>query len=147
MNFPKRYLSKFAVRRSPFSLIRAPALPPGVLAVAAAFPHFNHADAGAGDSAVACAAPVKPRPLFLRLALNIPRLPRCPKYRAISLNDLNSARARLKPEPVAAFMRARGRAAFAWRPGLFRQPGGGAASRQRSRIYARWHRFSGASIA
>ena len=35
MNFPKRCLSGFL--RSPFSLIRAPALPPGVVA---AFPHL-----------------------------------------------------------------------------------------------------------
>ena len=84
-------LSKMApaqVLRSPFSLIRAQALPPGVLAVAPAFPHFNHADAEAGDPAVACAAPVKSRPLFLRLTLNIPRLPRYPKYRATSLRTL-----------------------------------------------------------
>ena len=40
-------------------------------------------------------------------------------------NDLNSARARLKPGPGGRLY-TRARAAFAWRSGLFRQPSGGA---------------------
>ena len=68
MNSLKKHLFSFSVLGSPFSVIRVPALSPGVMAVEAA-PDFHHEDARAG-----CPA-----------AVRAPRRPVAPGHRAISL--------------------------------------------------------------
>ena len=65
------------VLRSPFIVIRVPALSPGVMAVEAA-PDFHHTDARAGCPSAVRAAPVKP-------SRRAPRHPVAARHRATSL--------------------------------------------------------------